>query len=179
MPVLYGTLVVGTLDALDAVVFFGFRGATPIRIFQSIAAGLLGRAAFSGGLPAAMLGAALHYFIAFGIVLTYYVASRRFGLLRRRPVICGIVYGVLVYFVMNNVVIPLSATTAGRFSLPVFLNGITIHMFGVGLPSAWFVSRARDLRRTGNCNKCRSAMNQYHPNTTLNAKRAKLAKKVG
>jgi hypothetical protein len=140
--VLYGTLAVGTLDALDAVIFFGFRGATPIRIFQSIAAGLLGRAAFSGGLPAAMLGAALHYFIAFGIVLTYYLASRRFDLLRRRPVVCGILYGVVVYFVMNRVVIPLSATTPGPFALPVFLNGILIHMFGVGLPAAWFTTRA-------------------------------------
>jgi hypothetical protein len=140
--VLYGTLAVGTLDALDAVIFFGFRGATPIRIFQSIAAGLLGRAAFSGGLPAAILGAALHYVIAFGIVLTYYLASRRFDLLRRRPVVCGILYGVLVYFVMNRVVIPLSATTAGPFVLPVFVNGILIHMFGVGLPAAWFTSRA-------------------------------------
>ena len=141
--VLYGTLVVGTLDALDAIVFFGLRGATPIRIFQSIASGLLGRAAFSGGLLAAMLGAALHYFIAFGIVLTYYIASRRIDLLRRRPVVCGILYGVLVYFVMNLIVIPLSAAAAAPFALPVFLNGITIHMFGVGLPSAWFASRAR------------------------------------
>ena len=140
--VLYGTLAVGTLDALDAVIFFGLRGATPIRIFQSIAAGLLGRAAFSGGVPAAILGVALHYVIAFGIVLTYYLASRRFDLLRRRPVVCGILYGVLVYFVMNRVVIPLSATTAGPFVLPVFVNGILIHMFGVGLPAAWFTSRA-------------------------------------
>jgi hypothetical protein len=139
--VFYGTLAVGTLDALDAIIFFGFRGATPIRIFQSIAAGLLGRAAFGGGLPAAILGVALHYFIAFGIVVTYYAASRRIGLLRRRPVICGIVYGVLVYFVMNQVVIPLSAASAGRFVLPVFLNGIAIHMFGVGLPAAWFTTR--------------------------------------
>jgi hypothetical protein len=140
--VLYGTLAVGTLDALDAIVFFGFRGATPIRIFQSIAAGLLGRAAFSGGLPAAILGATLHYLIAFGVVLTYYLASRRIDLLRRRPVMCGILYGVLVYFVMNLIVIPLSAATAGPLALPVFLNGITIHMLGVGLPAAWFTSRA-------------------------------------
>jgi len=142
----YGTLAVGTLDALDAVIFFGFRGATPIRIFQSIAAGLLGRAAFSGGLPAAILGVALHYFIAFGIVLTYDVASRRIGVLRRHPIACGIAYGVVVYFVMNFVVIPLSAAAGGRFVLPVFLNGIAIHMFGVGLPAAWFTTRA-DARR--------------------------------
>lgn len=46
---LVGTLAVGVLDILDAIVFFALRGAQPIRILQSIAAGLLGRAAFAGG----------------------------------------------------------------------------------------------------------------------------------
>jgi hypothetical protein len=31
---LLGTLLVGTLDGLDAVVFFGLRGAKPVRVFQ-------------------------------------------------------------------------------------------------------------------------------------------------
>ena len=76
--ILYGTLVVGTLDAIDALVFFGLRsGATPVRIFQGIASGWLGRSASTGGLRTAALGLATHYFIAFGIVATYFVVSRR------------------------------------------------------------------------------------------------------
>src|SRR5665213_2356704 len=106
---LYATLVVGTLDAIDAIVFFGLRGATPLRIFQSIAAGLLGNAAFRGGVRTAGLGVAIHYGVAFGIADTYFVASRWIELLRRRPVICGMLYGVVAYFVMNLIVIPLSA----------------------------------------------------------------------
>ena len=74
--IVYGTLVVGTLDALDAVVFFGFRGVAPHRIFQSIAAGLLGRAAFTGGPATVALGVVLHYFIAFVIVAAFVGASR-------------------------------------------------------------------------------------------------------
>src|SRR5580765_1102740 len=108
--VLYGTLVVGTLDALDAIVFFGLRsGTTPVRIFQSIASGWLGRAAYTGGLPAAALGVATHFVVAFGIVATYFVCSRRVRLLTHHPIPCGIVYGLLVYLVMNRVIIPLSA----------------------------------------------------------------------
>src|SRR3954469_17018955 len=107
--ILYGTLTVGTLDALDAIVFFGLRGAAPVRIFQSIAAGVLGRAAFSGGWTTGALGVALHYFIAFGIVVTFIVASRRLGLLARHPLWAGVLYGVAVYFFMNRIVIPLSA----------------------------------------------------------------------
>jgi hypothetical protein len=113
---------------------------SPIRIFQSIASGLLGREAFSGGPGAALLGVALHFFIAFGIVTTYFVASRALPALVRRPVLFGPLYGVAVYAVMNYVVIPLSAV-APRSGLPpgpVLANGLLIHLLGVGLPTALF-----------------------------------------
>ena len=87
--ILFGTLAVGVLDLADALVFFGLRGARPIRIFQSIAAGLLGRASFSGGVPTALLGVILHFFIAFLIVTTCVVASRWVPLLRTRPIVSG------------------------------------------------------------------------------------------
>ena len=141
--ILYGTLTVGTLDALDAVVFFGFRGATPIRIFQSIAAGLLGRASFSGGMPTAALGVVLHFFIAFLIVSTYVLASRRIEVLTRAPIACGLVYGVVAYLVMNLVIVPLSAAGRAPFSWPVTINGVLIHMLGVGLPASLFARAAR------------------------------------
>ncbi len=138
----YGTLTVGVLDITDALVFFGLRGARPIRIFQSIAAGLLGRASFSGGLPTAALGAALHFFIAFVIVLTFVLATKRIPALRRHPIVSGLAYGVAVYLVMNLIVLPLSAVGRPTFVLPVVVNGVLIHMFGVGLPSSLFARAA-------------------------------------
>jgi hypothetical protein len=143
--VLYGTLVVGTLDALDAIVFFGLRsGVRPIRIFQGIAYGLIGPAARQGGLTTAALGVFLHYFIAFGIVLTYFLVSRRVRLLTRHPVICGLVYGLAAYAVMNLVVLPLSKVGGPSVPpTPVLANGLLIHMLGVGLPSALFARAAK------------------------------------
>jgi len=140
--VLIGGLVVGGLDLLDAIVFFGLRnGVPPVRIFQSIAAGVQGRAAFSGGVPSAALGILLHFFIALVIVGVYLVASRSLPVLIRHWIVCGILYGIAAYFFMNYVVIPLSATARGAFAWPVFVNGLAIHMFGVGLPAAWFATR--------------------------------------
>jgi len=146
--ILYGTLVVGTLDIVDAFVFFGLRSGTPpARILQSIASGWLGRAAYTGGAGAAALGAITHYFIAFGIVVTYFVASRRVAVLTRHPIACGIVYGVLVYLFMNRVVIPLSAIGAASWPvLPVLANGLLIHAFGIGIPSAIFATLASNRR---------------------------------
>ena len=136
--ILYGTLAVSTLDALDAIIFFGVRGVRAARIFQAIASGLLGRAAFDGGTRTVMLGVGLHYFIALSIVCTYSIASRRIPLLLNRPLISGVTYGVMVYGVMNLIVIPLSAVSRGPMSGAVILNGLLIHAAGVGLPSAMF-----------------------------------------
>lgn len=143
--IVYGALVVGALDLLDALVFFGLRsGAAPIRICQSIAGGLLGRAAFQGGAGTAALGVALHFFIATCIVVTFYLASLRLPVLVRHAVIAGLLYGLAVYGVMNYIVIPVSALGGrGPFVLPVFINGLLIHAFGVGLPAALFVRAAR------------------------------------
>jgi hypothetical protein len=144
--ILFGTLVVGTLDGLDAIVFFGLRsGVGPIRIFQGIASGLLGPAARQGGLKTAALGVALHFVIAFGIVLTYFLVSRRVSALTRHPVICGLLYGLVAYAVMNLAVIPLSKIGGPAMPpAPVLANGLLIHMFGVGLPAALF-ARAGSL----------------------------------
>jgi len=134
---LYGTLAVGILDILDAFVFFGTRGVQPIRVLQSIAAGLLGKEAFNGGPGTAALGLALHFSIAFVIVLVFLLASRRLPALVRHAVAAGVIYGVMVYLMMNFVVVPASAAGgSGRPAWPVAINGLIIHMLGVGLPAS-------------------------------------------
>jgi hypothetical protein len=144
---LLGTLAVAILDILDAIIFFGLRsGVAPIRIFQSIASGLLGRSAFGGGWNTALLGLGLHLFIAFTIVLVYLLASRRFSLLTRAPIAAGLFYGIGAYLVMNLIVIPLSAATPSVPPWPVVVNGVLIHMFGVGLPASLAARAAAGTR---------------------------------
>ena len=141
--VLSGGLVVGLLDGLDAVIFFGLRGVEPIRVFQAIASGLLGRSAFTGGLGAALLGVLLHFSIATIIVGIYVAASRKLEVLTRQPIAGGMAYGVVAWLVMNYVVIPLSAVApGGPMPVAVVVNGLLIHMFGVGLPAALIARRA-------------------------------------
>jgi len=140
---LFGALTVGTLDALDAIVFFGIRnGATPMRIFQAIAAGVLGQASFQGGLASAALGVVCHYTVALGIVTTFFLVSRRLRALTDHAVPAGIAYGIVAYLVMNLVVVPMSAATPAHKTLAVIVNGVLIHMFGVGLPSALWARAA-------------------------------------
>jgi hypothetical protein len=67
--------------------------------------------------------------------------------LTARPVVAGILYGLAVYAVMNSVIIPLSAIEprSSPTPLPVLVNGLLIHMLGVGLPTA-FIARAAAVR---------------------------------
>jgi hypothetical protein len=144
-----GTLIVGILDGLDAIVFFYFwAGVAPGRIFQAIAAGLLGRTvAIQGGTATVVLGVLLHCAVAFGIVTMFVTVSRRLRVLTTRPIVSGIAYGLAAYAVMNFVVIPLSAIgpRTAPIPVPVLVNGLLIHVFGVGLPTA-FVARAAASR---------------------------------
>jgi hypothetical protein len=142
-----GGLTVGVLDGLDAILFFGLRsGFHPVRIFKGIAGGLLGReAALAGGWPTALLGLVLHFAIATTIVAVFYLLSRRFSFLTRRPFVWGPVYGLAVYLTMNLVVLPLSALHGNGLpqAVPVLLNGLLIHIVGVGTPSALFARAGR------------------------------------
>jgi hypothetical protein len=145
--ILLATLTVGALDAIDAFVFFGLRGVSPVRILQSIASGVLGAGAYQGGARTAALGLLLHFVVAGGIAVTYFAATRMLPALHRRPLIFGALYGLAAYGVMTFVVLPLSASgMGGRLPpTPVLINGLLIHMLGVGIPSALFARAAADF----------------------------------
>lgn len=145
--VLAGGLVAGTLDMAYACVFWGIKRAVPVeRIFQSVAAGLLGEASFDGGAETATLGLVLHYFIATSMAFAYYVVALRRPVLWQRPLPFGAAYGLLLYAIMNYVVVPLSA--AGRGSKdPLWIAlSVAVHVALIGVPIAIFARLA--ARRT-------------------------------
>lgn len=141
-----GAIVVGCFDIAYAILFWASRGATPKRIFQSVAAGLLGRESYQGGLPTAFLGAALHFFNAFVIVLVYWLVSRWWRALVEKPYLFGPIYGLGVYGVMNYVVIPLSAARRPAFNVSWVFWSLVVHALLVGLPAALFARHADAAR---------------------------------
>lgn len=142
---LLGGLLAGTLDILYAIGFWSAYDVPAQRILQSIAAGLLGREAFTGGAATAALGLLLHYFIAACMAVTYGWAARDARVLRDRPWRFGALYGVALYAFMNFVVVPLSASPRGA-SLPLawMAWSVLAHVVLVGWPCAWFARRGWD-----------------------------------
>jgi hypothetical protein len=137
--------IVGALDITYAITFSYFRsGTSPQRLLQSVAAGWFGRdAAFAGGWTTAAAGLAFHFFIAFTITAIFFFAASRLPALVRNPAITGPLYGIGVYCVMNWVVIPLSRIGPRPFPpMSVFISGVLVHMFLIGLPIALGARRA-------------------------------------
>lgn len=137
-----GGIVIAILDIILAIGFWAlYRDVPPQAILQSIAAGLLGKAAFSGGAQTVWLGAGLHLFIAFGIAAVYYAGCRLWPVLLQKPAIAGPLYGIVVYLVMTYVIVPLSQASSGEFNLAWFLASIFSHVVLVGLPLAFIARR--------------------------------------
>jgi uncharacterized membrane protein YagU involved in acid resistance len=88
-----------------------------------------------------MLGAALHFLIAFSAAGVFYGASRKLIFLRRRPVLSGVLYGIVVYFFMYWVVMPLSAYHKSPFSISATIIAVVTHIVCVGLPISLVVRR--------------------------------------
>ncbi len=149
LAIFWGGLACGVFDITQACIGWGIQNhLAPPRIFQSVAAGLLGPKAFQGGAKTAALGLALHFFIAFCWAAGFYVASRQISFLTESPVIAGLLYGELVWVVMTLVVLPLSAMHRWppRFDAASIITGPIGHLFLVGLPIALAVRRWAPLK---------------------------------
>lgn len=130
-----GGLLIAVGDAAFAIsLWFDWNAAGLVRVFQSIAVGVLGRASYDGGLPAALLGAALHLFMATSFVAAWAFVARRWRALLERPLAYGAAYGVVLYVVMNFVVMPLSrvnATPSLRHPDWIAMSVVAHMVFGV------------------------------------------------
>lgn len=132
--ILVGGTIVGVLDLAYAILVYSRH--KPILVPQTIATGVLGAKAYEGGAETAVLGVVLHFIIAFGAAAVYYAASRKMPALIDKAVVCGLIYGALVYLFMHWVVLPLSAVPHGTSHLVYQICEFVEHWFCVGLPIA-------------------------------------------
>jgi hypothetical protein len=138
--VLAGTAA-GVLDITAAFVTSASHGYSPLKVLQSIASGALGPRSFEGGWWTGALGAAFHFLIAFLAAAIFYAASRKIGLMRQRPIVSGVLYGIAVYLFMYWVVVPLSAIGWQTYSVSSTIRAILTHIVCVGLPISLVVQR--------------------------------------
>jgi hypothetical protein len=139
--------VAGAMDITAASIQAWIAGRTPVRMLQGIAVGWFGRSSLQMGWTSAAVGFATHFFIATSWAAIYWLASRRLPVLVRHAWVSGTVYAFVVYAVMYEIVMPLSAIHRRIPRTPqAYLIGIMIHIVCIGLPIALIV-RAHTPRR--------------------------------
>ena len=142
LGILWGGLIAGTMDITAAILTYKIRNnISPVRILQSVASGLLGKDAFTGGTKTAALGLFLHFVIAFGATTVFYLASRKMPWLIQNAVLAGVLYGLIVHQFMQQVVLPLSAFHKGPFNFNLLVIGLITHIVCIGLPIALCVRK--------------------------------------
>ena len=106
-------VLTGVTDGLfSSVLSAVFYGSTVTRLFQGVAATLLGPTAVDGGVRTALIGVAMHFGVALGWSAFFAFLVSQFEWLRRTlgapggPIRVASVYGPLIWMTMSLLVIP-------------------------------------------------------------------------
>ncbi|HET7602879.1 MAG TPA: hypothetical protein VFK36_07665 [Gemmatimonadales bacterium] len=144
-------LIVAALDFFYVLVRWVWltHALTVQELAQSIATGLLGRAAYDGGPATAVLGLGLHLLVAFGWTLVFFLLTARVAGLRklistmRGRMLLGLAWGPIIWLLMDFVVLPLSQAHPTPTSSPTFYINLLQHALMIGLPMAVLLGAER------------------------------------
>jgi hypothetical protein len=140
--ILFAGLLAGVLDIIAACVQFYMKtGKGPGPVLRYIASGVFGKKASTGGMPMAAWGLFFHFVIAFLFTMIFFWIYPKIKFLSRNLIMTGLVYGLLVWVIMNQVVVPLSSAQQGPFVLKQAIKSALIIMFCVGLPIALIIGK--------------------------------------
>lgn len=131
-------LLAGTLDAVAALLVYQVK---PMNMFRFIASGAFGPKALTGGLSMALWGVLFHYIIAFFWTILFFFLYSRISRTSPNKYVNGVVYGLLIWLVMNLIVLPLTRVGQPPLALKPAITGAVILIFAVGLPVSLFVHR--------------------------------------
>ena len=139
-PIAIATAVSGTLDILFAMILTVFFGREIGNMLRYVGSGPF-PAAMDMGTGGAILGLLVHFVLMAIMAAVLMLFVRQRPRLLDKPVILGVMYGLITYAVMNLIVVPL------RFDAPLPPSALSIatqlfaHIVLVGIPMALIAAR--------------------------------------
>ncbi|WP_221392278.1 DUF1440 domain-containing protein [Dyadobacter sp. NIV53] len=126
----------GLLDLVVAIIVYSILldKTTALRILQSVASGVFGKTAYSGGIEMAVIGLVFHFIISFIFTYLYFFAYTRLAFLRKERVFSGFVFGFFIWLVMNLIVLPITFSGLFPSDFVSALIGIAIIIISIGIP---------------------------------------------
>jgi hypothetical protein len=133
-------LLTGVTDGLFATVQSLLTpGSTVMKLWQGVASTVLGKSAYDGGIPTALLGVLMHFCVAFGWSAVFLFVVMRSPWVRRTVSspsgVVGIaaLYGPFIWLFMSLIVIPVLLHRAPRITSRWWIQ-LVGHIPFVGLP---------------------------------------------
>jgi hypothetical protein len=139
-PIAIATAISGTLDILFAMILTVWFGREIPNMLRYVASGPF-PAAMGMGSGGAILGLIVHFALMAVMATVLMLLMRRSRQYLDHPILVGVIYGLVTYFVMNWVVVPL------RFGTPLPPKTLSIvtqlfaHVCLVGIPMALIARR--------------------------------------
>jgi hypothetical protein len=149
--ILLSGLLVGTLDILSAFVdFYISRGKNPTVILNYIAGAAVDKTT-SAGTGGALIGLLFHYTIAFSFTFLFFWLYARVNWLSKNWIVTGIVYGLFIWVMVNQVILRFTNLTVPPISKidPMkALKAALILICMIGLPLSYIAYRNSRKYRT-------------------------------
>jgi hypothetical protein len=134
-PIVFATLICGTLDILFAVLLTLWRGKEPAAMLRFVASGPFPQATDMGGAGSA-LGLAVHFMLMAIMVAAFVLVARARLSLLQQPLLAALVFGLVTYVAMNLIVVPLRFPAAWPPKPLGIATQLFAHIVLVGLPTA-------------------------------------------
>lgn len=134
-------LLCGTLDALSAIIINPKIPAAII--FRYIASGYFGKsAAFTGGTDMVIYGVLFHYFIALVFTTLLFLLYPLFINVFRNKIMLALVYGLLIWVMMNLLVLPyFSHIAIPPLKITGMLKNMAALIISFGFPIVFIADR--------------------------------------
>jgi uncharacterized membrane protein YagU involved in acid resistance len=130
-------LLTGTLDAIAAIIIN--YPVSPGQIFRYIASGLFGKEAFTDD-NMVLWGVSFHYLIAFLFSAALVELYPKFKYLTKNKYIIGVLYGLMIWVIMNFAVLPVTnipkQPISPHINWAANIKAITALVICLGIPIA-------------------------------------------
>ncbi len=132
--ILTAGLLAGIMDGSAAMIQTAIAGRTMAGLWRYVASGVFGNDAFTGSSAMIVYGILFHLFIAMSWTVIFYFLYPYLKEWFKNPVVLAIIYGLVVWAIMNLVVLKLANTPKGPFNPKGAAIAASVLIFCIGLP---------------------------------------------
>lgn len=141
--VLWVGFLVGLLDISAAFVQFSIKsgGKDPLIVLRYIASAVFGREEAFSRDSMIFFGALFHFIIAYCFTIAFFLVYLRIRFLSKSRLLTGVLYGILIWFIMNRIVVPQTKITQGAFRFKDAAIAAGILIAAIGIPLSYLAYR--------------------------------------